>query len=440
MKTDKNNHVLDTAYNRLDEAHRAWHTALEGYHRIEDFRAGINTAIQALRNITFALQKQKDQLPNFDTWYTGWQTKMGADAVLEALCAARTVIVHQEDLKLRSTATARTKGWVDFQKMVFTFDPMKDSHSMARGFYDVYVRHLPVAEEIKHRLIFEFERKWVYDKLPDYELLEAIGHAYHFFRGMLSDAEREFALPKKGDFGIKDLCEAKLNDKDTLKCMVLTSQERCLTYSFKDGKILGGWRMESITRNLVDLGRVHRKYGDVWKSEETLVLLEGIFPDEHPYDQTKIFTQVAISILKKDKYLIPVFFIFKKTDKVPLVISHVFLNQEQKVMAVDKIATEIVKNNAEYVVFISEVWHYSLDGKRKVPPTQGDTKGTRESIQVALVSADKVMIVGIPFRKNIFGKVVISGAGVEDYNANERHPHHIFDPLVRALKQVSRKS
>lgn len=431
---------LDSAYNRLDEAHRAWHTALEGYHRIEDFRAGINTAIQALRNITFALQKQKDQLQNFDTWYTGWQIKMGADIVLKALHAARTEIVHQEDLKLHSTATARTKGWVDFQKMVFTFDPMKDSHSLAKGFYDVYVRHSPVVEEIKHRLVFEFERRWVYDKLPDYELLEAIAHAYHFFRKMLSDAERQFSLPERENFGINDLCEAELNDKDTLRCMVLTPQERCLTYSFKDGKALGGWRMQTITRNEADLGRVHKKYGDVWKSEETLALLEGVFSNEHPYDQMKIFTQVAISSLRKDKYLVPVSFIFKKKDKVPLVISHVFLNQEQKVMAIDKIASEIVKNNAEYVVFVSEVWHYSLkDGKRKVPPTQGDTKGTRESIQVALVSADKVKIVGIPFRKNIFGKVIISKAGVEDYSANERHPHYIFDPLVRALKQVSGK-
>ena len=76
---------LDTAYNRLDEAHRAWHTALDGYHRIDDFRAGINTAIQALRNLTFALQKHKDGLPDFDIWYVGWQEKMRSNPILKEL-------------------------------------------------------------------------------------------------------------------------------------------------------------------------------------------------------------------------------------------------------------------------------------------------------------------------------------------------------------------
>jgi hypothetical protein len=57
---------LDTAYRRLDEGHRAWHLALDGYHKIDDFRAGINSAIQSFRNLTFALQKQKAGLPNFD--------------------------------------------------------------------------------------------------------------------------------------------------------------------------------------------------------------------------------------------------------------------------------------------------------------------------------------------------------------------------------------
>ncbi len=431
---------LYSAYNRLDEAHRAWHTAMTGYHRIDDFRAGINTAIQALRNITFALQNQKEQLPNFDAWYASWQMKMTADVILKALSAARTVIVHQKDLKLHSTAIARTKGWIDLEKAAFSFNPMEDSYSMAKGFYNVYARYSPVAEEIKHRLVFEFERKWVYDKLPDYELLEAISHAYHFFHEMLIDAEREFSLPNKTDFSIRDVCRANLNDRNKLKCMVITPQERCLTLSFKEGEILETANLEGINRESVDVEKARQRYGNGWKSKSTLALLEGLFPDIHPYDQVKLYAQVAISNLKKDKYLVPMTFIFKKNDRIPIMISHTFENQEQKVLAIDKVASEILKNNAEYVLFIGEIWQYVMEVDGNVPPTLENAKGTKELIQISFASANEIKIVGIPFYKNVLGKIIFLKAEARDYKTNEEHENYILIPLVNALKEVATKS
>lgn len=427
---------LDTAYNRLDEAHRAWHTALDGYHRIEDFRAGVNTSIQALRNLTFALQKQKSSLPDFDAWYATWQTKMGADPILKAFHTARTVIVHQEDLKLLSVATARTKGWVDFQRMAFTFDPTSDSYDVAQGFYNTFARHLPVAEEIKSRLVFEFERKWIYDKLPDIELLDAIAHAYNFFVEMLKDAERKFSVTPRENTSTGDYCEAELNDKGQLRCMVLTPQERCLSFGFKDGGILLP-QTESIDRSEVDLLKVRKKYGDFWKSDEIEDLLKGLFPEEYPFNQMKLFTQVALSNLKKDGHLIPTSFVFKDSEDVPpMVISHPFLNQEHKVMAISNVASQIVKNNAKSVLIVSELWQYNIEARKGKIPTESDTKNTQDLFQASCITADKIMMVSIPFRKNIFGKIKFSKAVVKSYLTTDEHHQYILLPLIEALREV----
>ena len=110
---------LDAAYNRLDEFHRAWHLALVGYHKISDFRAGINSAIQASRNVTFVLQKQKEQLLGFDEWYTPWQNRMRNDPILKELHNARNIIVKEADLKLKSRAVAKITGWVGISNLVF---------------------------------------------------------------------------------------------------------------------------------------------------------------------------------------------------------------------------------------------------------------------------------------------------------------------------------
>ena len=424
--------LLDTAYNRLDEAHRAWHMALAGYHRIDDFRAGINTAIQSLRNITFTLQSQKDGLPNFDTWYSNWQIKIKTDPVLKEFNTARTAIVHQEDLKLHSTAIARTKGWIDFQKMAFTFDPTKDSHDVAKGFYDAYVVHLPIAEEMKYRLVFEFERKWVYDKLPDYELLDAVGYACNFFFEMLRDAEREFFIPARKDIRTGDYCESRLNNIGQLKCMVITPQERCLSFGFKDGNILR-LQTDKISHSEKDMIRAHKRYGD-WNSEDIVSMLIGIFPDEYPFEQMKIFVQAALCNLKKDGHLIPTSFLFKNSGDSPMIIAHPFINQEAKVMAIDRIASEIIKNDVSFVLVLSEAWQY--DETRERPPTEDDTKYTKDLFQASCVSADKIKIITIPFHKNVFRKVIFSKTQVQDFLTTEKHHQYILLPLIEALRKA----
>lgn len=427
---------LDIAYNRLDEAHRAWHNALTGYHQIDDFRAGINTAIQALRNLTFALQKQKDSLSNFDNWYAGWREKMKNDPILKELHEARNVIVKQEDLKLHSVAKARTKGWVDFEKVVFTFDPMGNSYDVAKGFYDTYARHLPVAEEVRKRLVFEFERGWVYEKLPKYELLEAIAQAYHFFYEMLEDASLKFSLPLREKLTTGEYCPSEFNDLNKLKCMIITPQDRCLTFSFKDGTVLKKMRTEPIFRNDNDFKEVQERYGDEWKSKETLSLLGDVFPKEYPFNQMKLFTQVAIGNLKKDKHLIPISFIFKENEKIPpIIIPHPFRNQEEKIMIMDKVAGEIIKNNGKFVLNLAEAWNYKNKGEKTVVPTEDNTVGAEDILQISCLSAEKLKIIFIPFHKEANGEISFKKPLVEDCSSDKSNVFILF-PLIMALKKV----
>lgn len=430
---------LTTAYNRLDEVHRAWHSALDGYHQIEDFRAGINTAIQALRNLTLALQKQKDNLPDFDNWYAEWQLKMKNNPILKEFHEARNVIVHQEDLILNSIATAKTKGWLDFEKTSFSFDPTVDSYSIAKGFYDNYAKHLPVQKETKKRLIFEFERKWIYDKLPEYELLEAITQAYNFFQDMLKDATTKFSITEKTKKDSLSFCSNEFNDDERLLCMIITPQERCLSFNFEDGKILGEMQTQKIYRDENLIKKVKERYGDEWKSSETLSLLKGIFPDEYPFNQMKLFTQVAIGNLKKDKHLVPMSAIFTKKESPPIITSFVFSNQEQKMLAIDNIANAVIKNNAKQVLLLTEAWVYKRDKKNRSVPSHSDTKNAKDIFQIYCLSTKDIKIITIPMVKNILGNITFSSPQTQNYSIDDdSHNAFIVIPIIKALKQISR--
>ena len=72
---------IPNAHRRLHECHRLWHAAAAEYDDQEGFRTSLNALLQALRNVTFVLQKEKRGIPDFDTWSEQWREIMGKDGV-----------------------------------------------------------------------------------------------------------------------------------------------------------------------------------------------------------------------------------------------------------------------------------------------------------------------------------------------------------------------
>ena len=83
------------------------------YHQPELFQANLNSTIQALRNITFILQSEKNAFPDFENWYNPWQEGLKENLILKWLKGARNTIVKQGDLEISSTAIIKLVGWED---------------------------------------------------------------------------------------------------------------------------------------------------------------------------------------------------------------------------------------------------------------------------------------------------------------------------------------
>ncbi|MFA6353677.1 MAG: hypothetical protein WCW93_01985 [Candidatus Paceibacterota bacterium] len=439
MKKSNIKSPLDIAYNRLDEAHRAWHLALNGYHKIDDFRAGINSAIQSLRNLTFALQSEKSNFSNFDSWYESWRIKMRDDLVLKELNGARNIIVKQEDLKLKSKATAQVKGWENYKSLCFEFDPMSDSYAVAKGFYNNYVVYLPVSKENKSRFIFNFERKWIYEKLPDVELLEAVAYSYHFFWEMLKDAEKVFSLPQKNSLSSGDFCQSEIIDNKFLRCMAITRQERSLIFSLENGGVVYSGKTSSWIPTEDIKQKTKKRYGDMWKSKEIISMLNGIFVNKYPFDQVKKLIQIAIASIKRDKYLVPMSFIFTEKHKPPMIISHTFQNQQSKIIAINKVADEIIKIKGTSILQLGEAWLAPLKKDGHNFPLQ-DRKDTKDVVLIHWVSSEMGKVITIPFKKNIFNQIIFSKIEVEDFDTNQPHKNFLLLPLIEALQKVKNKN
>lgn len=99
--------VVPKTHARLEQAHALWHEALAAYHDPELFVTKLNALIQALRTVTWVLQKEFGNSKEFKSWYEAWQDTMAADERLRWALAVRNEVEHQGDLETSSVAHVR---------------------------------------------------------------------------------------------------------------------------------------------------------------------------------------------------------------------------------------------------------------------------------------------------------------------------------------------
>jgi hypothetical protein len=229
---------IPAAHRRLAEAHLLWHQALTNYQDPDAFRANLNATIQALRNLTFALQSEKDAIPNFDEWYAGWQARLKLDADAKWLHSARTIVVHQGDLEITSSALVRILTWKDEVLAESQVPPWADTSSILDS--------IPLLDLLKDAktpkldlrdAALEIERSWSVAELNGKELLETLARVYGFLGDIVLDAHAQVNHlecipfdPVHSDF------RSAYHLTGTLECMAMGREQRSTRVKLATGE------------------------------------------------------------------------------------------------------------------------------------------------------------------------------------------------------------
>ena len=184
---------IPTTHRRLRDAHTLWHQALEHYHDPERFRANLNAAIEAIRNTTFALQKEKAAFLDFDEWYGPWQKKLQDDPTAKWLNSARVTVVHQGDLESYSYAEVRLVTWKE-EVLSSIPVPIQTPSDLILQNPDLLKLHDPSRKgswEIEDAVLL-IERRWSTADLQGREILSALAYVYGLIADLVLDAHSHF--------------------------------------------------------------------------------------------------------------------------------------------------------------------------------------------------------------------------------------------------------
>jgi len=223
---------IPMTHRRLAAAHLLWHQALDHYHDSDRFLANLNSTIEALRNVTFVLQKEQS-VPNFAAWYGKWQAALKENAAARWLQGARTKVVHQGELESQSTAEVRLVTWHDHVLASVAMPAETPSPLILQGLPLLSLVEKSGADptEIEDAAV-EVERRWSAEGLDGREILETLAEVYGVLSDMVLDAHtllKSFVcIPEESDH--PDF-RSSYHRTGTLECMAMAVEQR--TQRFK---------------------------------------------------------------------------------------------------------------------------------------------------------------------------------------------------------------
>ena len=401
-----------TAHKRLAEAHRFWHECLEEYHDPEGFRVKLNACIQALRNVTFALQKEKSLIEDFDAWYARWQQKMRKDQILRWVVNSRNRIVKEGDLHTRSKAIGRIilgyDGAADeVRDSLYEGTKLADGLSVhtevqaSATLSNEEIEELLTALEIPDRFMeqatFTIERRWVDEALPNRELLDALATAFGSLNILVSDAHIRAGM--SGDIRVEHGTQSVALPRHSswrgrYPCMVTSRAERTVAHAMDGGLAVSdrarAWRVKPDPEVLA----LSRERYDVRPGSDPSTWTSAL-------DAVPEFVENAKAILKADPEHGWMMFYFrggKMSDAQVLAA----LDRPGKRKLAQDVADHVAANGFDGTVMVGESWispmTMAADGAPLFPSDHPE-KTEVLSIDAAIASGGRVSIC-IPFSRH----------------------------------------
>jgi len=181
---------LESAMDRMQEAHFFLHGLEEYYHAADPFRWHLNAFLRALKEVPQLTAMALQNVAGFPAWYRPRREALATDPLIRHLAEQRDYVVHRGMLKPSSSAMLGiTRGRGIKLGMGVPLDPMIDSDSAMRRFVEAIKTNgdflgvlLPDDSTIPC-----IERHWGLPEFPKANLVDLCADAWIKVAGLLRD-------------------------------------------------------------------------------------------------------------------------------------------------------------------------------------------------------------------------------------------------------------
>jgi hypothetical protein len=409
---------IAAADRRLRDAFHHWRQLERSYFEPYEFRVNLNSFLQEARNVTFILQKNKDAIPGFENWYSGWQRRMRDDPLMKWAVESRNRVTKQGDLETDSYSLVTfTADWTDERTKRFQGPPSLPSVTLIQR----ALSKIP-KEVIAEDALFCAERQWIDSALPGAELLAATSHVLIVLSDLLSDAHTYIQTvdPKQRC----DVIEAldRMRREYPLEVAQKEAARRIWVKAKSREKLRYTVSPELVERTDDFAQKIRQRYGE---------------PPQLPKDTDKetlegavlMFTERAKQFLARDGYLVPVIFVRKQRGEGIMFLQLQMGDRAEKHIAIRQAAALLANVRVDWAILINEAWWVPLEELEEGIRFAVDSKNRREAISAVGVNAEgRFFNMRVPFRR-FRNEIVFEKADQDSEQAN------ILLPILKAIRR-----
>lgn len=414
---------IKNTHRKLNEVHLLWHQASKAYFNPEGFRTNINAAIQALRNITFALQNEKSNIPNFTNWYEPWQKELKEDKIMKWLCDARTEIVHKKDLEIYSEATVT----------IYTYETILKAKSEIPIFISgkQLLQHLVDKNIIDEQLVdmdvyAAIERVWRISEFPESDLLYLVAYGIGKLYGLVKEAH-EIVGVSIGSCNIASIDHAfEVNINNIPICMEKELNSRRELIDLKDfiSRQLIIQKVEFNSKTIDDVKKKYRKIIDGLTKSST--------NNPNVYEFADFIADFSKQILVKDKFHVALLF-YRIGDMNWKIIQAVFRDQTSKFIFWQEFSKKVRNENINAIIFTSEVWVGTMDEYVSSGKRASEQKEKTEALVTnVFVKNDKTITYTTDFSRGFYGRIKLGETIISEEDSQY---NYFFSPVLKVWNE-----
>jgi hypothetical protein len=342
---------LPKTHNRLRQAHDLWHEIGGVYPDVDEFVIKLNACVQAVRSVTWVLQKELSRQEWFKDWYASWQATMRADVRMKWLVNARNAIEKEGDLDTRSIARVSIAA-TDGEQVLANMEvpPLLGPAEVAEI---VKLPELPDA--LRKHAVMVVERRWTVTEFPDDELLDVLAHCYGVLASIVREAHERCGV-QMHTFGGEthaDQHERLPHPSGRLPCMVTTQEMRSAYWHLGQDALIQYGRTD-LTRTREQL----EAFGpEAAKHYGNLLQHHRLAPGMPLSERASVMHEWGKHMLRIDGFHHSFAWTFLGDSGRAQVHAMDSQDQQDKIMKVRLLAGDIEESGADGLIFTGETWH-----------------------------------------------------------------------------------
>ncbi len=306
------------------------------------FRMNTNQFLQTARTVTFIIQKNKVEIPNYQSWYAmAVVTPWGNDEVMTWAKDARNIIEKEGDLELNSLLKATLLfSYLEEQDLSIDCGRAELLTAGIKKLIRIAQKKLPSG--VSDAAAVQFERRWVTASLPTWELLHALSYAYARIFDCCKSLAQQFgetldsSIPHPDSF-------------DTLRMEI--RQVRYIK--------LNGLHVYSVASKSTTVDRSFEPPEWIRSTLSTIKARQS--PASSLAESLDFYTEMANLTFEHFGNHVPMLFILNDRWEPIDILSTQFADQTDKFIFWRNVADRILSLKASGLVWISEAWLRSTE-------------------------------------------------------------------------------